>query len=130
MPISINGDFASVASTIVELVAADDSLEHVRKLRRTELEAMIYCILRHFARWRDGDLKQVDVCVALMQNVCFVHSIPLFESSGLVYAIRDRVLEDIRIERLRAGSSSEPHGLEEEGVRFFDLLVFELIRGY
>ena len=166
MPISIDRDFARMASPIVVRVAADACLLHVRKLAPSELEALIYCILRHFSLWTeqdaspqphrqqphdtarsgspspvrpalesvpeslesDGEIQHIDVCVALIQNVCFVRSIPLFEASGLIYAIRDCVLEDFRLERLRAGSDGDSE--EGEEARFFDLLVFELLKGY
>jgi hypothetical protein len=156
MPISIDRDFARMASPIVVRVAADACLLHVRKLAPSEMEALIYCILRHFSLWTeqdaspqlhrqqpsntgrsgspspesDGEIQHIDVCVALIQNVCFVRSIPLFEASGLIYAIRDCVIEEFRLERLRAGSDGESEGEEEAGSRFFDLLVFELLKGY
>jgi hypothetical protein len=145
MPISIDRDFARMASPIVVRLAADACLLHVRKLAPSELEALIYCILRHFSLWTaqqasprlnrqqpfdsEGEIQQMAVCVALIQNVCFVRSIPLFEASGLVYAIRDCVIEDFRLERLRAGSDGDSEE-EEAGARFFDLLVFELLKGY
>jgi hypothetical protein len=146
MLISIDRDFARMASPIVVRVAADPCLLHVRKLAPSELEALIYCILRHFSLWTEqqagprlhrqqpleseGEIQQMDVCIALIQNVCFVRSIPLFEASGLVYAIRDCILANFRLERLRAGSDGESEGEEEAGSRFFDLLVFELLKGY
>ena len=119
-----------MASAIVARVNADPCVVHVRKLAASELEALIYCILRHVSLWSDGEVQQVDLCVALIQNVCFIRSIPLFEASDLVYAIRDSVLEDFRLARLRAGSDGEFSDARESYERFFDLLAFELLKGY
>ena len=126
MPISIDREFSRIVKPIVERVQADAALLHAGQVPPSEMEALIYCILRHFAGWSEGKAQQLDVCVALIQNVCFVRSIPLFEAAEVVYAIRDCVTEDLRLERLR--SDGEPD--DPEAGRFFDLLVFELLKGY
>lgn len=121
-----------LAAPTVARVAQDSCLEHVRKLPASELEALIYCILRDFVRWSAGEILQLDSCCALIENICFIRSVPRFEASCLLYALRDNVLEAERVERVRSGSEFEPDGPEEEtaGNRFFDLLVFELLKGY
>jgi len=93
-----------------------------------DLESLVYCILRHYASWADGDVRQIGACVRLLGNVCFVRSLPLFEASVLLYAIRDVVFDDARIECLRAGG--EPEESDLNGARFFDLVSFELLKGY
>lgn len=129
---SVDRDFVRVTAPTVDRVAQDSCLEHVRKLPASELEALTYCILRHFVRWSSGEILQLDACSTLISNICFVRSVPLFEAACLLYAIRDNVLEIDRMERLRSGSEFEPNGPEEDGTgtRFFDLLVFELLKGY
>lgn len=130
--LSVDRDFVRVAAPTVDRVAQDPCLEHVRKLPSSELEAMIYCILRHFVRWSSGEILQLDSCCTLIENICFVRSVPRFEAACLLYAIRDNVVELDRMARLHSGSEFEPNGPEEEGAgsRFFDLLVFELLKGY
>jgi hypothetical protein len=132
MTFSVDRDFVRVTAPTVDRVAQDPCLEHIRKLPASELEALIYCILRHFARWSSGEILQLDACNTLIGNICFVRSVPRFEAACLVYAIRDNVLEIDKMERLRSGSEFEPSGPEDEGAgtRFFDLLVFELLKGY
>lgn len=126
MPISIDREFARIVKPIVERVHADAALLHAGQVPPSEMEALIYCVLRHFDGWSQGKPQQLDVCVALIQNVCFVRSIPLFEAAEVLYAIRDCVMEDLKLERLR--SDGEAH--HSEAGRYFDLLVFELLKGY
>lgn len=126
--ISLDRDFPRLAAPTVERVAQDPCLEHLRRLPASEMEALIYCILRHYFAWANGDVRQMDACATLIGNVCFVRSLPLFEASGLLYALRDIILDLERMESLRAGV--EPDGSEEAATRFFDLLVFELLKGY
>ena len=128
--ISVDRDFERVAAPTVERISQDACLEHVRKLPASELEALIYCILRNFSRWSDGDTPQLDACLALLRNSCFIRSIPLFEAAGLLYTIRDCTLDLHRIDNLRSGIYPEPTSAEENAARFFDLLVFELLKGY
>ena len=129
---SVDRDFERVAAPTVERVTQDPCLEHFRKLPASELEALIYCVLRHFARWASGETLQLDACAALIANLCFVRSVPVFEASFLLYAMRDSLSEIDRMERLRSGSEFEPNGPEEGSAeaRFFDLLAFELLKGY
>lgn len=127
--ISVDRDFARLTPLIAERVAADPCLERVRSLPVSEFEALLYCILRHFSRWCEHDEEQMEACTTLIENVCFVRSVPRFEAASLVYAIRDSVLDIFRLERLRSGASGVGP-LDEDAGRFFDLLVFELLRGY
>jgi len=128
--LSVDRDFARVAAPTVDRVAQDPCLEHVRKLPASELEAMIYCILRHYVRWCGGEIPQLDACAALIYNMCFIRSVPRFEAACLLYAIRDSAIEVDKMERLRAGSNYDPNGDDDERSRFFDFLVFELLKGY
>ena len=129
---SVDRDFVRVTAPTVDRVAQDPCLEHVRKLPASELEALIYCILRHYVRWSRGEILQLEACSTLIGNICFVRSVPRFEAACLLYAIRDTVSGIDRMERLRSGSDFEPNGPEEDssGSQFFDLLVFELLKGY
>jgi len=128
LSISLDRDFPRVAPPTVDRVAHDTCLHHLRKISAQDLESLIYCILRHYASWADGDARQIGACVRLLGNVCFVRSLPLFEISVLLYAIRDVVLDDTRMESLRAGS--EPDDSDLQAARFFDLVAFELLKGY
>lgn len=128
--ISVDRDFPRVAAPTVERVGHDPCLEHIRKLPVSELEAFIYCVLRHFSRWAEGEVQQLAACAALIGNICFVRSVPLFEAACLLYAIRENVIGTYRMQLLRAGGYIEPDGSEEDGTRFFDLVVFELLKGY
>lgn len=130
VPISLERDFARIAAPTVERAANDPCLEHARKLPAAELEALLYCILRHYARWITGEVRQMDACIALIGNLCFVRSVPLFEAAELIYSLRDSVSDVQRVESLRAGHAAEENGLDEGAGRFFDLLVFELLKGY
>ncbi len=114
----------------MERVIQDPCLEHLRKLPHSELEALIYCTLRHLSRWLKGEAQQTNACATLIYNLCFVRSVPLFEASCLLYALRDSVVEVDKLDRLRAGTYAEPNGDGEVGPRFFELLVFELLKGY
>jgi hypothetical protein len=126
--ISLDRDFARVAAPTVERVAQDPCLEHFRKLPSAEVEALLYCVLRHYFGRMGGDVRQMEACVRLLADVCFIRSAPLFEAATLLYSLRD-VLRDIEhVEWLRAGV--EPNGPEEQSARFFDLVVFELLKGY
>jgi hypothetical protein len=130
LPISLDRDFARIADPMVERVAQDSCLEHLRKLPSSELEALIYCTLRCFSRSLAGESGQISACAALTANLCFVRSVPLFEASCLLYALRDSVAEIDKLERLRIGTYTEPNGPDKGGTGFFDLLVFELLKGY
>lgn len=127
---SVDRNFTLVTAPTIERVAVDSCLEHVRKLPAPELEALIYCILRHFVRWSRGEIQQLPSCVALISNLCFVRSVPLFEAACLLYAIRDCLSDIDRMERLRSGSDLQSDDAPGECALFFDLIVFELLKGY
>ena len=127
---SVDQDFASVVRPTLERIAHDPCLEHVRKPPSGEIEALIYCILRNYTGWAAGDIPQLDTCSALIKNFSFVRSIPFFEAACLLDTIRESVLEIDRMARLRSGPDFEPEGAEDRNVRFFDLLVFDLLKGY
>ncbi len=128
LSVSLDRDFARIAGPATERVLQDPCLEHLRKLPAAELEALLYCTLRHLSRWLSGEAQQTDACSTLITNLCFVRSVPLFEASGLLYALRDSVVEIDKLERLRSGTDIEPN--EEAAPRFFELLVFGLLKGY
>ena len=130
LSVSLDRDFARIAGPTIERVLRDPCLEHLRRLPASELEALIYCTLRHLSRWVSGEPQQTSASATLITNLCFVRSVPLFEASCLLYALRDTVVEIDKLERLRAGINSDPIGTEEAGPRFFELLVFELLKGY
>ena len=128
LSISLDRDFPRVAPPTVDRVAQDPCLHHLRKMSAQDLESLVYCILRHYASWAEGDVRQIGACVRLLGNVCFVRSLPLFEVSVLLYAIRDVIVDDMRMESLRAGA--EPDESDLNASRFFDLVAFELLKGY
>jgi hypothetical protein len=123
--IPVDRVFQLAALPIIGRVAQDPCLEHVRRLPASELEAFIYCVLRHFSRWSAGDVQQLETCATLIGNICFVRSVPLLEAACLLYAIRENVIATCKFRLLR-----EPGGSKHEATRFFDLLVFELLKGY
>ncbi len=130
LSVSLDRDFARIAGPTIGRVLQDPCLEHLQRLPSSELEALIYCTLRNLSRWVGGEPQQTSACAALITNLCFVRSVPLFEASCLLYALRDTVVEIDKLERLRAGINADPIGAEEAGPRFFELLVFELLKGY
>src|SRR5580658_8418236 len=98
MPVSTDRDFSRMAAPVLERVASDPALGPFRRLSTSELEALIYCILRHFTLWSQGANHQTSISISLLRNICFIRSIHPRDASNLIYTIRDCVQAEVRLD--------------------------------
>jgi hypothetical protein len=112
-----------LVSNFVRWILEDSDMGALRQTNAQELRGLVQNVVTSLSDYLEGDEGEVMKCFGLVGDTCFRLSIPLIETVYVLYLLRNLIGEAIA----RDGS---PEGVKVRANRFFDRLVFELLRNY
>ena len=112
-----------LVSNCVQRIPEDSDTGALRQTNAQELRGLVRNIVTSLGDYLEGDQGQVMKCSDLIGGTCFRWSISLIETVYALYLLRDLVGESIAL-------GGGPEGVKVRANKFFDRLVFELLRTY
>jgi hypothetical protein len=112
-----------LVSSFVQRILEGSDMGALRQTNAQELRGLVRNIVTSLSEYLEGDEGEVMKCSDLVGGTCFRLSISLIETVYALYLLRDLVGEAIAFH-------GGPEGVKVRADRFFDRLVFELLRNY
>lgn len=130
---SVEDHWESIASRVIRQIREDPELFHFKKLPDSELREMGQEIFKNLGHWLVASREQ-DVArrYEFLGQLRYRELVPLHESVRGLHIVKNALLDYIRGEGLgpTAVELYAEEELEHEVGRFFDSLVFHLVKGY
>jgi len=117
------GQHERLLSNCVQRILEGPDLGELRQTNAQELRGLVRSIVASLSDYLQGDEGEVMKCFAFVGDTCYHLSIPLLETVFALYRLRDLLGETIAWDR-------GPEGVKVRANKFFDRLVFELLRSY
>ena len=117
------GQQQRLVSNHVHGILENSDLGALRQTDAQELRDVVQNIVTSLSDYLEGDEGEVLKCFDLVGATCVRLSIPLIETVYALYLLRDLVGESIAL-------GGGPEGVKVRANKFFDRLVFELLRTY
>jgi hypothetical protein len=111
-------------SNFVQRIVEGSDMGALRQTNAQELRGLVRNIVTSLSDYLEGDEGEVTKCFDLVGDTCFRLSIPLIETVYALYLLRDLIGEPIALD-------GGPEGVKKvRANKFFDRLVFEMLRHY
>jgi len=128
----IEDSHETIVAQAIKRVQEDPDLEHMKQLPPGELEIWGQSVLRNLGHWLDGKDEALARRYEGLGRLRYHESIPLHESVRGLQLFKARTIDFVR-EQGFGRSTLEVYAEEELEYRvdrFFDWLLYHLVRGY
>jgi hypothetical protein len=128
----IESHWEQITERVLGDIRSDPQLAHIAGLPEWELSAWGRNILKNLGHWLSGRDEELAARYESLGRVRYEEGVPLHEAVRGLHLLKDRLVDFVRGLGF-AGSTVEIYAEEElefRVSRFFDWLVWHLVRGY
>lgn len=123
---------SQIAKQVIATIQSDPKLSHLGGLTKDELEQWASEILANLGSWLDGRDRVLAEQYESLGRMRFTEGVPLHETVYALLLLKDKMVEFVRDNDFprNAVEIYAEEELEHRVNRFFDWLVFHLVKGY
>jgi len=129
----IEGHAEQITAEVINRLRDDPELPNLKKLPETELRSWAGHILKHLGDWlSESEEKQIASCYEGLGRLRFEEHVPLHESVRNCQRLKDTMVAYIRNQGIRQTTMEvyAEEELEHLLARFFDKMIYYMVRGY
>ena len=121
-----------ITDEVIERIRKEPELSHISQLPKSELKDWGRGILKNLGHWLEGRDEGLARHYERLGRLRFEEGVPLHESVWALFQLKDHMVEFVREQGLphSAVEIYAEEELEHRVGRFFDWLVWHLVRGY
>lgn len=122
-----------ITADVIHRLREDPELPNLKKLPDAELRSWAGHILRHLGDWlSESDESQIASCYEGLGKLRFEEHVPLHESVRNFQRLKDTMVAHIRNQGVHQTTMElyAEEELEHRLARFFDRMIYHMVRGY